>query len=901
MISERSINIRTDTCKKLLAFLADDVTQSLFILGEAGSGKTHTLFKALHCIDTPHLYIKYDQFFQQEPLPVKIFNRVPEVDEAASRSEAKSEFDWLLGQSELHYQCKRKLLAMLRAVDGNLVLVVDDVQWASVGDITMLPEYIPDPLPSNLKIVFIARSDDAYHYKHEAVCNKLAAMSSGFEVIELDALDNEDAFRFAEECALARQLDIPQGTMSQILSSAKSNPFYIQFFINVYGDDTGYFGADVAQRSILDFINTTLDQELRYILFVGAQIGFQFPYDLIQRYFAFSPRLLEQRIKRLTDLGIMQEADEEGFIGFSHDKIYEICKNLFLSKNLKEVNSSLFELLRKNEAVSLHDKPVKIALFYVRSGKGIQSIANVEPLFVEGLEYAIANFLSESSSEIALFLEREVFNRKRRTGLFPVALSKLMAQAFYQQGELAKSMAILEAAERREPDRMHRADLLLMQADIYFSNNDLKHTEVYTRRMLSLFGHPAFKNQIALKAYMAMQLVPLVSWFNSKDGLRRFETPCLDKAIQQYNKGLLKSASYYYSSDPFNSGLSLMLILKNSFRYGSTEETSVALQLFASVIVGGFFKDYKKAYYLSEYSFMIGSRCHSEYYHYRLIFTYDCFLSYFTNSISSTIAALDNSFDRCLTVGASDIASYAAHLATLHRMDAAASLHDSQHWLRAYSDRLAKHNLNSTRLWNQVLLQFIEDVSNSTTQPLMQGKHFNMRTLAKSDDKSLFYIAHHFRGLACMLRGRWKEAYNELRKAKKYHYFVIGIYIEYLTEFYLGICAARLPAARKFPANHIRKVEKHLGFLAKPKAYPNQTLVGKRCLLRGYIENLGGNSANAKALFEEAAELSAQNGHLLDRILALDALRRLDGSEIVSEEIVRCLIQWGATPDLVKK
>ena len=893
MISDRSIDIRNATCRQLLDLLQKPHNACGLIVGEAGSGKTHAIFRALHSIDSPYLYIKYDQFLHQESLPIKIMNRIPEIETSQKKPPVNGEFDWLMGQSEINYQCRQKLKSTISAIGRDVALIIDDIQWASMADIATLPDYLPHPLPDNLKILLISRNDRSCKQVIDTVSAKLSEIDDNFTIFHINELEHRDAMKFLDECAHSRGLNVKPELKHSILYQTKNNPFYIRFALDIYGSKDNYSPSVIDRGSLLSFINDGLERDLRYILFVGAQLGFHFPARVIEEYFSFAPKTLSHGLEKLKTLGILIDVQAESILGFSHDRIYEACKTLFISKHLRNVNRKLYRIFDSNITDSLKSKYVNRALFLLRAGDTTEPFSKKCEIYHEGLQQAVETFMYDPSYEIATHLEAIALERSPSSlDSIPIALTILIAKAFHQQGDVERAARLLDKTAKQESCRYSRAELLLMQADIHFSDSDLPNARSYTEEMLSIYGHPKFKNTIALKGYIALQMIPLLSQLSSEQGMKKLESPCNEAHINQYNKCLIKSATYYYSVDPFQSGLSLMTILRNSFKHGSSEETGLALQLFASVIIGGFFRDYKKAFYLSEYAFFLNTLFDSRYYYYRSIFTYDCFLSYFDRNLGATIEAVDKSFSRCLSVGASDLASYAATLIAICRIDYNASLQDTKYRLLSYSERLSRHNLNSTSAWDKVLVQFIDDTEKGTNGPLMQGTHFDIRNLPDIEDKSLHYGAYHFRGISNMLRQDWSQAKSDFREAKKYRHSAIGTYLEYLTKFYLGICEARASNIMNFNKNQVSRVDRQLRFLSNPDIVANNTLASKRAVLSGYVQYLKGDLKSARALFVTAAEISENNGQILDRTLALDALNLMGSNKNTQTELQNCLRKW---------
>lgn len=894
MMIDLSIPIREPSFHQLLHLLQEPGSRCGFILGEAGSGKTHLAFRALHENDSTYFYIKYDQFSRQELLPVKIIHRIPDIDTPNDEHATEDRHDWVLGQSEINYQCKKKLSAMTQSIKRNVVLVIDDIQWAGIGDISMFLDFIPNPLPENLKLLLIARDDDRYRADAiEPLLLKLKTLDKDLAVLHLSALETREAETYINEYALSRGLNVPQGFKEEIVKSAKNNPFHIKFILDAYRNNLGTPDGIYDLDTIPGLLNSTLDSELRYILFVIAQIGFCSPKSLLTNYFSFSPRILQGKLDKLVQAGILTDIDSDDAVGFTHDKVYEASKRLFKSEHLKDVNRNLFWLFHRESNLEVRERLVNRALFFIRSGQSTDAIDNGESIFIAGLSQSIDLFMHEASKEICSYLKNWSGHERLLGGKpFSLELTKLVAKSYYLQGNLGKAIDYLSSAETVFSDRISQSELLFTKSEMCFANQDVASAKRYMDQALSKVGHSSQTNRVTLSGYIVLHGIALLRSLSNEKKLQSLERVCTDEGIKQYNRCLLNAITYNYSSDPFKSGLYVSILVRNALTHGSTVETSLALMLFACGVVGGFYRDYDKAFYLADYAMYLSSKFSSRYYYVRIIFTYDCFLSFLGNRIDVTTAAMESSFEKCLKVGAIDLSSYASFLSAQLRMDANTGLQDTKNRLLSYTDRLSKLNLKITEVWCNAILQFIDDMIDGKKSAFMQGPHFDIRKLSEISDKSAHYGAYHHRGLAYMLNGNWAKARADFRRAKRLQMYAVGTYLLYLTEFYLGICEARDVGLLNFNSVQVLRLEKRIRLLKKPNVATNKTFVGKITILQGYLDYARGGHDLALDNFTKAVEISEENGHLLDRILALQALSMITNSEEVKSELIFSMNKW---------
>lgn len=649
-----------------------------------------------------------------------------------------------------------------------------------------------------------------------------------------------------------------------------------------------------------------LGDELCYIAFVCAQFGYTFSKSLVSRFFIESRQQASKCIEELIDFGILQHYDKSyESLQFSHDIIFRESRSLYNEERLHNVNFKLFNVFSDSSTKTNDEiESTKKAVALIRSGQknrnSLPSKLEIN-IYLKALEYAVSNHFVDQGFFIAQFIDLEIpFNTLDDNTRFK--LCQKMTLIAHYQNNIEFCIHITDKTALHSEDPLLIAQLHSNLGNILFSRIMLHDAaERFQQALASIGINQRFK---AGKLSIVEAGLAFLKIHRNSMGLKKYEEndkTCFDNKVVVENKILCISTSATISVDTFFGAKAISRVLKNTIQHGFTNESVYALMLYAVGSVSHL-RDYKKAVLYAEYCFFKLSQYNNSYYLSRSVFLYHCFIGVHRNTIKGNVSAIHDTIYTSLKESSVDFAAYAAHVASFHRLDSDSPLNEVCFWLDNYKKLLAPYEQNNTAMWMSVLQQAADDLqSRKAPNNLMDGAHFSIidhldYPLKINIDRSLVFISYHYRSVLNVLFKNWRNAVEDCNVASKYRIGVIGTYGEHLHKFIEGIAQARLSINDNKVGIAKSKLKTSIKFLTIPTSIGSIVVKSKLALLQGYYSLLNENINDAKKQFQQSIILAEENGHILDKILGLDAMILVSNKpdqEGFQLELINTINKWG--------
>ncbi len=907
-------NIHQREANSFRRYLCCSEKRVCIVSGRSGSGKTFLISNELMRSKNEVIHIKFDQFLPSNTLASELLSKIHLI-------LAKMEKDCFIesdtprqssfnSRQDTNLLCQSQISKLGSEVKSNLVLFIDDYQWSSDNDVLSIDQTFPSVIPSNIKLVFAMRDDEIFYHKKIALEQRLIDASNELVDIHIDPLSvasTKSYFDFLTFNSATEDRQISSVHLEEIIASTDGNLYYLKLFLELRGSGTSEFEVLPSNSNKMHaYFLHKLGRELCYISFVCAQIGFSVPIYLLQEYFSMSPQLILKRMNLLVEKKLLAYNEKNKLFSFTHDFFYELSINSFNRENLQEVNQRLFMVIEKNEKCDeIENKFIKRASFFICTSDDFQKSYSF-PLKVELLMGALSEAIDTQSIDVGFKITKvfykDLFKSYKYLDENIEKGASLMSILAFQKGEIEFAEKILKHSIDKASFSSMKASLMGILAELYYAQNDLMQSTKWIAKAIELSGVSLSKKS-GLNSYIQLyiELTKLRYLFKSPENLKSLLVEVEDDNIKLQNSLLIKASTYFYSADMLKSAKSVAIVVDNSLKYGVTQETSLAIQLFSTGMIGGYFRNYEEALYLAEWAFHLSTRNYNKRYHRRAMFANQIFLGVYQESIDSNVREIHNSFYANIEIGSPDIAAWASHVASFHRIDSRTVLADVKYWINSYEHLLDPYKQSSTLLWNRVILQFTEDLSNLRaykSEHFMAGEIFSIDgSLNHHDDESLCFIAYNYRAVLNLLFGYWQQARSDFSIASKYRDAVVGTYMACLFEFYRGVVFARLdlskPKALRLKGKLM--IKKSLEFISAPIKMGGTVLIGKNLILEGYQHLLVGDSEKAIQKFVKAEKVSLENDHLIDRLIAIEALLylRIDEERNLSKYL-EDIKHWGA-------
>lgn len=416
---------------------------------------------------------------------------------------------------------------------GDLMLVLDDVQWLDPGTRRVLSHLGPELANTPVLVVATARDDE-----RSAVGADDFLVSIGRSVdldLTLGPLDEAGVAHLIQELMPGLSVDARLVTLLHVRSNG--NPFIVQEYLTAivdagllqpsWGiwvlDEAGLDALELPQDAVGLVLTRVrgLGPDVRELLTIAAAVGGRFHAELL----AAVPALELESV-----LGVLVEAAGRGLIepleggeyAFLHDRIREAL--------LADLEPAALADLHHRIARALDAMPIPlgrqraehlyaVAHHYQRSDPGVVAERAFATCWTAG-RLAVEN---HAPGEAVGFLEYAAGLGLRQ----PSGFLLLLGTAFKQAGRLSEARKALEQALTVETVLVRRAEIFTLLADVYRSNWDTTAAFDAIDRGLAELGAPMPRNWFVLMftTMLVFAAALLTRWtrigFGSATGLRR--------------------------------------------------------------------------------------------------------------------------------------------------------------------------------------------------------------------------------------------------------------------------------------------------------------------------------------------------------------------------------------------
>lgn len=196
------------------------------VSGPAGVGKT-LLTRTVIDDDKHHsLYLKFGQFDRSGCLSTEIIQLL----DLPTREESESNSAY--GQQEIDAFCANALKKFDSDQVDPCLLIVDDVQWMSYRDLGTLDKVFSAPEYSNLKVIFILRTENKYESFQTQLVYKLKSCFHNLSVVDLEPLSTSECLTLLD----ASKEDSANSFGNQeIIQASNGLPALLRFFTSIKG------------------------------------------------------------------------------------------------------------------------------------------------------------------------------------------------------------------------------------------------------------------------------------------------------------------------------------------------------------------------------------------------------------------------------------------------------------------------------------------------------------------------------------------------------------------------------------------------------------------------------------------------------------------------------------------
>ena len=683
------------------------------------------------------------------------------------------------------------------------------------------------------------------------------------------------------------------------MKPAKDYPALINIFLSL--------DRNIDHPDLHTYIKSQLSNKECYVLFVCAQLGYCFNRSLIQHFFTESSTQANIHVDYLIKIKILAPLEtSKHLLQFTHDIIHQVSRTLFDEENLFEVNSKLYrvfcDLPKQNQD---HSIALKKAVAFIRSGLTFQTTISTETtyrVYYSALNSAINLHAIEQGYYIASFILKN-FQWERISEDRRIQLIRSLVLVGHYRDDLDFVEKATHTAKRITHEPIHLAQIDSLRGEIYFSKNMLQESANHFKASLTHLGVvKSLKHQRLSPLEIGLSFLKVNRDLIKLRNVDLFERACTREDINVENRILCFAASATMSVDTYFVVKLISKVLDNTIEFGFTIESAYALSLYSVGSLAAL-RDYEKAVYYAELGIAFMSKISSNYYYARAVFLYHCFIGVHRNTLKSNIDALHNCVYSNLKERSIDFAAYSAHVVSFHRLDSDIDLKETLTYLESYQKLLEPYDQRNASKWMLVLHQTIIDLQSENPPQLpLTGDIFHIEEEIPSlrrdiKDRSLVFIAYHYRSVDLALRHQWPEALEACKVASKFSIGVIGTFGEFLHKFFEGVIYARFQLHKATTGSAKAKLNSSIQFLKKPAILGSTATQGKISILQGYKALLGNDQNLAKAKFSRAYELAEKYGHNMDLLISIDALILLsDTSEATywknkAEAIVEA---WGA-------
>ncbi|HNV46047.1 MAG TPA: SpoIIE family protein phosphatase [Spirochaetota bacterium] len=390
----------------------------------------------------------------------------------------------------------------LGAIDGGLILFLDDLQWADTGTFAVLSE-IAQEIASRPVLVLGTYRDNEISASHplRALTKSAQDNHQPLDHVPLGNFDSETLNRF-----VASLLHMPPDDTREIHAHVQrqsgGNPFFAIEIIKRMIDDGSIAFREMRwvlvpeqiahtriAASIIEIILqriTQLTSRDMTILSYAALIGHTFDMDLLFRLLpADGTAEIVSAIDRAIELRLLEEDSiVKGVVHFVHDRIREACTERIASDERRRIHLEIARILEGDRADERDERIFELAHHVIEGGDDEKTLAYAVPAGEMAKdEYANAEAIRYFT------IARDILERRGRTGderwrLCVTRIGELLILTGQHDAAIEQLTGLLEH-QHAIPEKALTNRLL---ADAFFKKGDLARCEIYAHDGLALLG-----------------------------------------------------------------------------------------------------------------------------------------------------------------------------------------------------------------------------------------------------------------------------------------------------------------------------------------------------------------------------------------------------------------------------
>jgi tetratricopeptide (TPR) repeat protein len=358
------------------------------------------------------------------------------------------------------------------AVGRQLVVMIDDIQWADDASVQFIHYFARQAALSPVLLVCAYRDEELDTHERLATLVQSLRRETHARHMPLARLQRADAE------ALLEQLDHPvlklPGLAAQLHRETDGNPFFLMSMLDALSEGessqsaSGRMPLPEALRAAVRARIGHVPQEARPTLDIAAILGRRFDFDTLAAVTREPEETLLGALDSLVKRRLLREEPEDGVYDFSHDKVREVAYREIGSARRITLHRAVAEALERRSEGEPHERDARLAEHYERGH-----------VWNKALQYLV--LAAERSQKLfamrdALhWLERAVALAEAHFNESPIDLyarrGSARAQAGQTEGAVADIRRVIEAARSRG-DRRAMRDALIQLGMAYRRGDD---------------------------------------------------------------------------------------------------------------------------------------------------------------------------------------------------------------------------------------------------------------------------------------------------------------------------------------------------------------------------------------------------------------------------------------------
>lgn len=610
----------------------------------------------------------------------------------------------------------------------NIILFLDDLQWADTASLRLIELVCKDPRNSNLKIIAAYRDNEVDEtHPFQLVLNSIEKSNLVIPKIQLRELTIDDTVSLLSDTVGKNDSGVKQFA-NLVYTKTAGNPFFIRLFLfDLYSKKLLYKSSisnewewDLEQIQSLELASNVaefaiqklklISDEFKNVISTASIIGYEFSFDLLVRVTAITSETIRTVLKQALVENFIFETSEL-YYKFQHDKIREAS----------------LSLLNNDEIIM---KQFKIATILL----GKYSKENWEEncfTILEFLNPSIQLFMNENESiinrkEIA-FLNRNAGLKARRSGAFHEAVKYFKIckdiipewnedysfniefySEFMEAAFLSGNIPLMD--EISKEIFSHYKDILDLVPAYEIKINQLSQANAMAQAVqaacmfLKELGVSFPENPKLLHVFPALFKTKLAIKGRSIEKLAEIP-PCHDKKILSVMRIIVSAGSAAYFSSPEMLTLFMLKGTELSVKWGNSSYASYFYGGYGLILAGAL-GDFQGGIDMAKLTLDIVERFHAKALECKSIFLVNAFLSHWQKDYPDIMIGHLDGYKSGIESGDLEYATGNLLFYNLNQVIKGSDFKEAEKEIRAYSSRMLQINQNRNENSNRILHQF---------------------------------------------------------------------------------------------------------------------------------------------------------------------------------------------------